>query len=140
MPLITLQDAELAFGLTPLLDRANLTVQANERIGLIGRNGTGKSSLLKIIAGQMALDDGICAPDDGLRIAMVEQESAPPEAATLRESLALAALGERSAAHRVFASLRPRRKPRHRHRLRRRTQTRDAGTGVGIKARPAAAG
>ncbi len=90
MPLITLQDAELAFGLTPLLDRANLTVQPNERIGLIGRNGTGKSSLLKIIAGQMALDDGVCGRDDGVRIAYVEQESAPPEADTLRESLSLA--------------------------------------------------
>lgn len=91
MPLITLQDAELAYGLTPLLDRANLTVQANERIGLIGRNGTGKSSLLKILAGQLALDDGICARDEGVRVAMVEQESAPPEAHTLRDSLALAA-------------------------------------------------
>ena len=91
MPLITLQDAELAFGLTPLLDRANLTVQPNERIGLIGRNGTGKSSLLKIIADQMALDDGVCGRDDGIHIAYVEQESAPPEADTLRESLALAA-------------------------------------------------
>ncbi len=91
MALLTLQDAELAFGLTPLLDRANLTVQPNERIGLIGRNGTGKSSLLKIIAGQLALDSGVLGGDDGLRIATVEQESAPPEAATLRESLALAA-------------------------------------------------
>ncbi len=91
MALLTLQDAELAFGLTPLLDRANLTVQPNERIGLIGRNGSGKSSLLKIIAGQLALDDGVLGGDDGLRIAMVEQESAPPEAPTLRESLALCA-------------------------------------------------
>ena len=93
MALLTLQDAELAFGLTPLLDRANLTVQPNERIGLIGRNGTGKSSLLKIIAGELALDDGVLGGDDGLHIAMVEQESAPPIspfAPTLRESLALA--------------------------------------------------
>ncbi len=98
MPLITLADAGLAYGLTPLLDRANLTVQPNERIGLIGRNGTGKSSLLKIIFGQLALDEGICARDDGLRIAMVEQESALPQstsaatsAETLRECLTLAA-------------------------------------------------
>jgi ATP-binding cassette subfamily F protein uup len=91
MPLITLADAELAYGLTPLLDRASLTVQAGERIGLIGRNGTGKSSLLKIIAGQLALDDGVCGREDNLHIAMVEQESAPPEAPTLRESLALCA-------------------------------------------------
>ena len=59
MALLTLQDAELAFGLTPLLDRANLTVQPNERIGWIGRNGTGKSSLLKIIAGTLKLDGGV---------------------------------------------------------------------------------
>jgi ATP-binding cassette subfamily F protein uup len=91
MPLITLADAELAYGLTPLLDRASLTVQTGERIGLIGRNGTGKSSLLKIIAGQLALDDGVCGREDNLHIAMVEQESAPPEAPTLRESLALCA-------------------------------------------------
>ena len=91
MALLTLQDAELAFGLTPLLDRANLTLQPNERVGLIGRNGTGKSSLLKIIAGQLSLDSGVLGGDDGLHIAMVEQESAPPEAATLRESLALCA-------------------------------------------------
>ncbi|MEQ1773960.1 MAG: ATP-binding cassette domain-containing protein [Burkholderiales bacterium] len=90
MALLTLQDAELAFGLTPLLDRANLTVQPNERIGLIGRNGTGKSSLLKIIAGQLKLDSGVLGGDDGLHIATVEQESAPPDAPTLRESLALA--------------------------------------------------
>ena len=51
MPLVTLQDAELAYGLTPLLDRANLTVQTGERIGLIGRNGSGKSTLLKTVAG-----------------------------------------------------------------------------------------
>jgi ATP-binding cassette subfamily F protein uup len=90
MPLLTLADAELAYGLTPLLDRANLTVQPNERIGLIGRNGTGKSSLLKIIAGQLKLDSGVLGGDDGLHIATVEQESAPPDALTLRESLALA--------------------------------------------------
>ena len=94
MPLITLADAELEYGLTPLLDRASLTVQPGERIGLIGRNGTGKSSLLKIIAGQLALDDGVCGREDNLHIAMVEQESAPPIsplAPTLRESLALCA-------------------------------------------------
>ena len=91
MALLTLQDAELAFGLTPLLDRASLTIHSGERIGLIGRNGTGKSSLLQIIAGHLPLDDGVCSVDDGTRIAMVEQESAPPEAPTLRESLALCA-------------------------------------------------
>ena len=51
MTIIALKDAELAFGLTPLLDRAALAIAAGERIGLIGRNGTGKSSLLGVLAG-----------------------------------------------------------------------------------------
>ena len=49
--LLSLDNAELAYGLHPLLDRASLTVTRGERIGLIGRNGTGKSSLLRLIAG-----------------------------------------------------------------------------------------
>ena len=89
MPLLTLLDAELAFGLHPLLDRAGLAVRAGERIGLIGRNGTGKSSLLKVIAGDQGLDGGEIRRRDGLGIALVEQEPDMPEAATLRESLAL---------------------------------------------------
>jgi ABC transport system ATP-binding/permease protein len=87
MPLITLRNAELAYGLHPLLDRANLALDAGERVGLIGRNGTGKSSLLQAIAGKIALDDGEIARQDGLRIVLVEQEPELPPAATLRESL-----------------------------------------------------
>src|SRR5688500_5432217 len=87
MPLITLRNAELAYGLHPLLDRANLAVDEGERVGLIGRNGTGKSSLLQTIAGNVALDDGELARQDGLRIVVVEQEPELPAAATLRESL-----------------------------------------------------
>jgi len=89
MTLFTLQDAELAFGLHPLLDRANLAVQEGERIGLIGRNGTGKSSLLAAIAGLIALDDGELKRRDGLTVARVEQEPELPPASSLRESLAL---------------------------------------------------
>ena len=87
--LLTLQDAELAFGDQPLLDRANLTVMDGERIGVIGRNGTGKSSLLRIIAGIDKLDDGSKTVMDGLGIAYVEQEPYLPGAATLKESLLL---------------------------------------------------
>jgi ABC transport system ATP-binding/permease protein len=87
MPVITLRNAELAYGLHPLLDRANLSVDDGERVGLIGRNGTGKSSLLGAIAGKIALDDGEMARQDGLRIVLVEQEPELPPAATLRESL-----------------------------------------------------
>src|SRR5512141_286535 len=88
MPLITLLDAELAYGLHPLLDRASLAVEAGERIGLIGRNGTGKSSLLNVIAGTLALDDGEFQRVDGLRVVLVEQEPSLPFAGSLRASLA----------------------------------------------------
>jgi ATP-binding cassette subfamily F protein uup len=89
MTLATLLDAELAFGLHPLLDRASLTVLEGDRIGLIGRNGTGKSSLLNVIAGRLALDEGELKRRDGLSVALVEQEPVVPPASTLRESLAL---------------------------------------------------
>ena len=80
MPLITLQDAELAFGLHPLLDRAGLVVDNGERIGLIGRNGTGKSSLLAIVAGTSELDAGTRKRQDGLVTHLVEQEPVLPVA------------------------------------------------------------
>jgi ABC transport system ATP-binding/permease protein len=89
MALLTLIDAELAFGLHPLLDRANLAVQDGERIGLIGRNGTGKSSLLKAIAGEILLDDGELQRRDGLAVTLVEQEPELPRASSLRESLVM---------------------------------------------------
>ncbi|HEY6517681.1 MAG TPA: ATP-binding cassette domain-containing protein [Steroidobacteraceae bacterium] len=87
MPLITLLDAHLALGDRPLLDGARLSLQAGERTGLIGRNGTGKSTLLRIIAGHSALDEGERQVGDGLRITLVEQEPELPTARTLRESL-----------------------------------------------------
>ena len=77
MPLFTLANAELAYGELPLLDRASFAMEAGERIGLIGRNGTGKSSLLGIIAGKVALDDGELRRNSGLRIAFVPQEPEP---------------------------------------------------------------
>jgi ATP-binding cassette subfamily F protein uup len=89
MPLLTLHDAELAFGLHPLLDRAALAVDDREHIGLIGRNGSGKSSLLQVMHGAIDLDDGEIKRRDGLRTVLVEQEPVLPHASTIRESLSL---------------------------------------------------
>jgi ATPase subunit of ABC transporter with duplicated ATPase domains len=72
--LISLTDVQLAFGHHPLLDHADLVIQRNERIGLIGRNGAGKSSLLKILDQRQAPDDGQVQRLGGLKIATVEQE------------------------------------------------------------------
>ena len=73
MPLLTLDRLELAYGHWPLLDGASLVVEAGERIGLIGRNGTGKSSLLKIIAGESQADAGEVWRAPGLKLAYVPQ-------------------------------------------------------------------
>ena len=74
MAVISLNNAQLAFGHVALLDRAEFSLEHGERIGLIGRNGTGKSSLLRIIAGEAQLDDGLLVMQQGLRVAYVEQE------------------------------------------------------------------
>ena len=89
MTLIALKNAELAFGLHPLLDGASLAIQAGDRVGLIGRNGTGKSSLLGALLGTIPLDSGEVQRRPGLVIASVEQEPVLPPAETLRESLVL---------------------------------------------------
>jgi ATP-binding cassette subfamily F protein uup len=89
MTLIALKDAELAFGMTPLLDRASLAIADGARVGLIGRNGTGKSSLLAVLAGTLPLDDGEVQRKPGLRVTLVEQEPVLPEAPTVRDSLLL---------------------------------------------------
>lgn len=85
--LYSLIDAGLAFGSLPLLDGASLTVTAGERLGLIGRNGTGKSSLLNVMAGRVMLDDGRQVRRDGLRVVLVEQEPVLPPADTLFDAL-----------------------------------------------------
>lgn len=80
MALLTLLDAQLAYGHVPLLDHADFALEERERVGLIGRNGTGKSSLLKILAGLEKPDDGQLQLQQGVRIAYVAQEP------TLQES------------------------------------------------------
>ena len=74
MALITLLDAQLAFGHVALLDHADFSLESNERVGLIGRNGTGKSSMVKILGGLEKPDDGTLQVQSGTRIAYVAQE------------------------------------------------------------------
>ena len=77
MALITLNEASLAFGDEALLDKADFALEENERVCLVGRNGTGKSSLLKLICGINTLDDGRMIVRQGLNIARLEQD--PPD-------------------------------------------------------------
>ena len=74
MALITLIDAQLAFGHVALLDHTDFSLELGERVGIIGRNGAGKSSMLKIIAGLEKIDDGTLQLQNNLRMAYVSQE------------------------------------------------------------------
>ena len=83
MALITLLDAQLAFGHVALLDHAGFSLETAERVGLIGRNGAGKSSLLKILGGLAKPDDGTLQVQQGVRIAYVAQEPSLDPQATI---------------------------------------------------------
>ncbi|PMS36063.1 ATP-binding cassette subfamily F protein uup [Trinickia symbiotica] len=74
MSLYSIADAQLAFGHVALLDHADFSLEAGERVGLIGRNGAGKSSLLKIVAGLMQPDDGLVSRQQNLSTVYVPQE------------------------------------------------------------------
>ena len=85
--LITLTNAQLAFGHHALLAGTDLTIQQGDRIGLIGRNGAGKSSLLKVLDGRIEPDDGEVMRISGLTVATVEQEPELDDNATVLEWL-----------------------------------------------------
>ncbi len=74
MALLRLQDIHLSYGLPPLLDGVDFTLERGERVALVGRNGEGKSTLLKIIAGEIRPDDGEIYLQQGAKIARLEQE------------------------------------------------------------------
>lgn len=88
MPHITLDNASLAFGHHALLAQASFQLDPGERVGLIGRNGAGKSSLLKAIAGTIKLDDGTVWRAPGVRIVYVPQEPELDNAHTVFEAVA----------------------------------------------------
>ncbi len=74
MALLSISNAHLAYGHVALLDGAALSFEAGDRLALIGRNGTGKSSLLKVLAGLEKLDDGLLQQQQGVRVIYVPQE------------------------------------------------------------------
>jgi len=83
MALITFLNAQLAFGHVPLLDHTDFALETGERVGLIGRNGTGKTSFLKILAGLEKADDGVLQLQQNLRLAYVAQEPQLDQDATV---------------------------------------------------------
>ena len=89
MALFSITDAQLAFGHVALLDHTDFSLEAGERVGLIGRNGTGKSSLLKIVAGSAAPDDGLIARQSGVTSAYVPQEPTFDPEQTVAEAVAM---------------------------------------------------
>jgi ABC transport system ATP-binding/permease protein len=104
MPLLTLTNAHLAYGHVPLLDGAAFSLEDGERVALIGRNGTGKSSLLKILAGLERADDGVLQVQQGTARVYVPQEPLFAADATVFDTVAegvaeARALRERFEAH-----------------------------------------
>lgn len=95
MPLLSVNAGCLAYGDVPLLDHVDFQIDAGERVALIGRNGTGKSSLLASIAGLRALDDGQIWKAPDLRITYVAQEPEFEPGATVFEAV-VGGLGEQS--------------------------------------------
>ena len=88
MPLLQLSQVSLAYGHVPLLDQVDLVIEPGERIGLIGRNGTGKSSLLRLVEGASAADDGKLWRAPKLKLASVAQEPIFQPALTVFEAVA----------------------------------------------------
>src|SRR5688572_9158352 len=105
MPLLTLEQVSLAFGHLPLFENANLRIEPGERLALIGRNGTGKSTLLRVVTGELQPDSGTVWQAPGLRVARLSQDAGDLGGGTVREEVA-AGLGPGSeetwaVAHRV---------------------------------------
>lgn len=88
MPLLQLRNACLAFGHVPLLEDVELIIEAKERVCLIGRNGTGKSSLLNVLNGQQPLDSGSLWTEDGVKVAKLAQQVPAVASDTLYDTVA----------------------------------------------------
>ncbi|MGI4815109.1 MAG: ATP-binding cassette domain-containing protein [Janthinobacterium lividum] len=110
MSLFSITGAHLAFGHVALLDATDFSIESGERVGLIGRNGAGKSSLLKIVAGLIPPDDGLIARQQGVRTVYVPQEPVFDEDVTIFEAVSEGLARERALLdeyERVSAGLSP---------------------------------
>lgn len=88
MPLLRLSNVSIAYGTHALLNNAEFQLDAGERVGLLGRNGEGKSTLMKIIAGNIQADHGDIWRQPGLRLAWLEQTPDLPDDATIYDAVA----------------------------------------------------
>lgn len=88
MPLLTLEGISLAYGMHPLLDNASLVIEAGERVCLLGRNGEGKSTLLRIIAGEVTPDGGVVRLESGARLSVLPQNLPSGDTRTAYEVVA----------------------------------------------------
>ncbi len=88
MALLSLKEIQLAFGGAPLLDGVDLQIEPGERLGLVGRNGSGKSSLMRVIAGDIVPESGEIIRTTSLRMAHLAQEVPPEQAGTVFDVVA----------------------------------------------------
>ena len=131
-PLLTLKNVSLSYGHVPLLDRVELALEAGERVCLVGRNGTGKSSLLRLIYGETVPDDGEIWRRDNLRIARLEQDLPAGATGTVFDVVAggLQELGELVRRyHHTLAELQQAQSDQHVRELTELTQALDATDG-----------
>src|SRR3546814_3164443 len=88
MTLLALKNISLRFGGPALLDGVNFAIERGERVCLLGRNGEGKSTLMRIVTGQQHADDGDVMRSPGLRIAEMPQDVPKGLSGTVREVIA----------------------------------------------------
>src|SRR5689334_25348545 len=94
MALLGMQDVCIAFGGPPVLDRASFHIERGERVCTLGRNGTGKSTLMKVLDGTIAPDTGTVVRETGVTVARLEQE-VPDDVAGSTFDVVAAGLGDR---------------------------------------------